>query len=172
MKQKMTSINMKRFRKLLEKEKILEKSGKSFLEENPENYQELISYRVAIRDQYWFQNRFKYFSLMKDFLENKISEPKFVKIFNVLYYYQDALKIKNMEQDLEPLETFWINAKSRGFSELITQISQLCRQVDPELYDLDHLDEDENDNHEIDISDVFQKEIQEIYLVLKNFQTP
>ena len=164
----MEKFNMKRFSQLLEKEKILEKSGKSFLEENQDDYQELISYRVAIRDQYWFQKRVPYITLMKNFLEEKISEPKFVKIFNVLYYYQDAPKIKNMEQDLKPLETFWINAKSSGFSELINQMSQLCRQVDPELYDLDHPDKDNND--EIDVSALFRKEIQDLYLVMKNFQ--
>jgi len=129
----MGQFNIQRFCQLLQTEETLRKSQKSFFHENKNEYLELLSYRIMIRDQYFYQNHSKYLSIIKDFLERKIDTKTFISTFQdikirdekrlnelTLIYdeYRRRLDLIQQQKDLEKLFASSIDYESKRFSDL------------------------------------------------------
>lgn len=64
--------------KLLEKEKTLITNGYSLYYQNEEENSRLRSYRIILEDQIYYNNRYEYQSLIKNYLLEKISTLAFI----------------------------------------------------------------------------------------------
>lgn len=174
----MYSFNIQRFYKLREKKRTLEKNQKFLLHENPKEYLELVFYDTAIRDQYYFENASKLLSPLEDFLvKKKINDDTWVREFYYFSSENTISKDKNYqwyskeswdEEDWKQVSTFVIDPRSKGFSELVSQLWNLAYQLDTEP----HYAEDDEEEIDDDLFDQILKEIYqdmaEIYATMKD----
>lgn len=101
--------------------------------------------------------------------------------FQGIASYKKPEKLLSIQQDWQQLSTFSIDPKSKGFSELIDQLSELCNHVFPERSD-DELAEDnapektkeefQKEQEELEkIQEDIYNEMREIFQVMRNFLT-
>jgi len=117
----MKIFNLDRYQELFQKSNALKNNDKSFFHENPKECIELSSYEVMISDYSFHQNRFKYYALIKDFLELKIEQKIFISQFLDLYD-ENLVAVDLLVEDFEQLRTSSINSNLKGFSRLIEEI--------------------------------------------------
>jgi len=114
--------------KLLEKEKILATKGDSLYSKNQEENSRLCSYRVTLEDQIYYNKRYEYQFLIKDYISEKMSTLAFISVFLKLFRI-DRDRFKPIEKDLKRLSTFSIDSKSKNFSTFISEIFEDCDYV-------------------------------------------
>ena len=116
--------DINRYFYLLEQEKILKKQGGSLYKVNREDYLELLSYKVRLENQKYWENRQKYFSVISDFLNGINTAEDFSDEFFYLWKKDRDRDITKM--DFEPDTT------SEGFSSLIGKVFSCCEIFEPE----------------------------------------
>jgi hypothetical protein len=111
--------------KLLEKEKILSTKGSSLESENQEEDNRLLSYRIILENQIYYNNRYEYQFLMKNYISEKISTLAFISAFFKLFRI-DRDRLEPIEKDLKGLSNFSIDSKSKNFATFISEIFEDC----------------------------------------------
>ena len=110
---------------LLELEKKYNTRGKSFFEEDFDNYGKLIEYQANLSSHIYWRNRKKYVSIIKSFIHDVISADDFTNEFLALWTKnRDALD--TIEINFDP------NPKSIGFFDIVDEIFHHCEMFEPE----------------------------------------
>ena len=119
------TFDKNKYFELLELEKKFNNQGKSFFEEDYDNYGKLIEYKVNLSTHIYWQNRKKYVSIIKSFINDVISADDFTNEFLVLWREnRDALD--TIEINFDP------NPKSIGFFDIVDEIFHHCEMFEPE----------------------------------------
>ena len=146
--------------KLLKKEEFLKNEGTSLFNENCKEELELLSYRVILDNQIYYNWKAEYIFLVEEYLRQGAGEDgarlfvwKFFKIFNKDNKALKVLEKEILQQGSQKLATFQINPKSTEFSALVNQIIGSC----------EFLTFDPEDTYRMTI-DQFCDSIQKIYL--------
>ena len=126
---KVKIFNIGRYSELLRKSKILKNDKKFLFHENQEEYMELLCYQEMISDWYFYQHRFEYYALIKNFLDLKIEQNIFISKFLNLYN-ENRKALKLLLEDFERLRTSSINANSKRFSVVIDGIYEYWDNLD------------------------------------------
>jgi hypothetical protein len=111
-----------RYLELLEQEKSLNKNGLSLYTEDRDKYLELLNYQVQLADNRSWKNRKKYFSVMNNFVNGKITAEDFNDDF--LYLWRKDRD--TLDNDYEP------NIRSKGFGKFINKVFFLREDFEPE----------------------------------------
>lgn len=128
--------NKTKFLKLLKYDKRLKEKGKFLSEENHDQFLNLLTYKVLIFDHVQWAQRHRYFSLMKNFIDETIDVNKYInQLFELKYETEkvtDELKV-----NFGKLEDFEPNPLSKGFSKFTTELCSDCEvfKLDPALRD-------------------------------------
>ena len=137
-------FNKDRYIQLFNKEETLKNQGRFLSNENPKEYDELLSYEIIIESQIYYNHRSKYVFLIEKYLKGNIDEYEVQlflwEFFNIFRAANKALEIfqkEIREQGIQKLATFLIDPKSIEFATLINQIVGLCEFLtfDPEGID-------------------------------------
>ena len=127
------NFNKIRYIELLKKEEIFKNQKINFYKENPEEYEELSSYKIILENQIYYNQKDQYISLIKKYLKENAGEKTFVwDFFDIFRKNNEDVKILEkdiLEQGIKILTNFRIDSKSTGFSDFITQIITLCESV-------------------------------------------
>lgn len=118
MKQK---LNIPRYLELVAEEKKYDKQNKVFFEEDKEAFLELLNYRANVECEISFAKKDIYFSLVENYLMEKITPDKFRADFLDLQD-QDSKDGTNILNNLEKLSTFSISSKTIEFSSLLIDV--------------------------------------------------
>lgn len=110
---------------LLELEKKYNNQGKSFFEEDFDKYVKLIEYQANLSTHIYWENRKKYVSIIKSFINDAISADGFTNEFLALW-----------TSNRDALDTIYINfdpnPKSIGFFDIVDEIFHDCEMFEPE----------------------------------------
>ena len=110
---------------LLELQKKFRNQGKSFSNEDPVNYRKFITYRGALSSHIYWENREKYVSLLKRFLNDCVSADDFTYEFlNLWRENRDSLSTR--EIDFEPYP------KAIEFCRIVSAVFTDCDMFDPD----------------------------------------
>ena len=118
------NYDLNRYFYLLEQEEILKKQGGSLYKVNREDYLELLSYKVRLENQKYWENRQKYFSVISDFLNGINTAEDFSDEF--FYLWKKDRDRDGTKMDFEP------DTISEGFSSLIGKVFSCCEIFEPE----------------------------------------
>lgn len=118
-------FNKNKYFELLELEKSYKNQGKFFFKEDFDNYRKLIEYKGNLSTHLYWQDRKKYLSIIKSFINNVTSVDNFTNEFLALWREnRDALA--NIEIDFDP------NPKSTEFFHIVDEIFHHCEMFEPE----------------------------------------
>ena len=129
---------------LLKYDKELKSQGKSFSKENMQNFRKFLRYEISLLDHFNWEQRDRYFLLMTNFLDKKITEDQYIDQLYKLYNENKNL-VEELKLNLEKLKKFKPNSASKEFSKLIENLISDCRifEPDPDLRCDDELSETE-----------------------------
>lgn len=89
-------------------------------------------YGILISDNVHWQTRKEYFTLMKDFVNLKITGVEFEKSFTELHQANEKI-IKEIEFDLEKLNCFPFHLRAAGFSAWTSELELGCDEFYPDF---------------------------------------
>ena len=119
------TFDRNKYFELLELEKQYKNQEKSFYKEDFANYKKLIKYQSKLITHIYWENRKKYVSLIKSFINDVISADDFTYDFLALWR-------KNRDA-FDPTEiNFDLNPKSIEFCDIVERIFYDCDMFDPE----------------------------------------
>lgn len=95
-----------------------------------------------------------------------MGEFKFRTKFCNIALWKKPEDLLPIEKDWQQLSTFSIDPRSKGFSELIDQLSEICNVLDTEM---DLVDEEMEEIDETAFWKEVKKNIQEIYQAIQNY---
>lgn len=108
---------------LLRKEEILKSENKSLYEVEKSEYAELTSYRIVLREQIYYQNRFQYVDLVKRCLDGEINcyalQWDFFEIYQNDNKILDKLIKKVSRYGIDSEMKFHIDSKMKNFFSLL-----------------------------------------------------
>jgi hypothetical protein len=121
------TYNQKRHIELLKRSQYLKDQGKSFYQENTDEYLELSKYAGTIQSYIYWKSRTLFLLLMEKFVHKIISGEEFDDSFFQLrqrriYEYHDFIKELNSEK----LKDFQLDPRSNGFGSLISFLRAEC----------------------------------------------
>lgn len=121
------TYNQKRHIQLLKHLQDLKNQGKSFYQENTDEYLELSKYEGAIQSYIYWKSRTLFVLLMEKFVNRIISgeelRDSFLQLRQRLIYECDGF-IKELGS--EKLKDFELDARSNGFGSLISFLRAEC----------------------------------------------
>jgi len=133
----MNYLNKSRYFELVAKDKKLETKGTSLYYENRSEYHELLSYRIILEEQVFYENRFQYIDLIKKYMDGKINCYTFQWDFFDLYQSHRKISnkfIENLNQSgISSNISFSKNSKRENFSLLVEEMVPLCDALDDGL---------------------------------------
>ena len=150
----MTKFNLSRYRELLKKKYVKNKS----VFDDPD-YLELLSCQGSVYSQIYFNRKSDYCSLIKKYLNETINPDIFRARFLGMVK-QDIEKAEKILQDFKQLSSFSIDVNLDGFSSLFERISDTCLQA----FEFGP----KNNGYGIP-EDEFRNSIEEIYFQLENY---
>lgn len=115
--------NKLRYLQLRKKAEDLEKKNISFLEQDKDQYLELLQHEGRLADQIFWENNRNYVSIINDFITEKLTAEDFVDAFFNLWNKDMNKAFVNLDPDIE----------SQGFSKWIGRIFEPCELFEPEL---------------------------------------
>lgn len=123
--------NKTKYLKLFQYKNRLKKEGKSLSKENFEEYLNLLTYEVLILDHLRWEQRNRYFSLMKNFIDKKIDVDEYI---SQLFELKDETQkvTEELEADFEKLKDFEPNPFSKRFSKFPAELSSDCEVFEPD----------------------------------------
>lgn len=112
-----------RYLELLKKEEEFYKheNNKFFGIERPDEADELVKYFTILNDQFYYNQKENYRSLIQDYQSGEFSTIGFILAFFEMYR-QDAKNFEILRMDFKELLSFPIDAKSEGFSSFLDDI--------------------------------------------------
>ncbi len=130
------NFDKSRYIELLKKEETLKNQEISFLDENPKESCELLSYKIILENQIYYNRKTEYIFLVEEYLRENAGEDGarlFLWEFFIIFK-KDNKALEILEQGIQRLATFCINPKSTEFSALINEIVGFCQFLtfDPE----------------------------------------
>ena len=148
----MNSSNKSRYFELVAKDKNLEMKGTSLYNENRSEYDELVSYRIILENQVFYENRFQYIELIQKYIDGKINcytlQWDFFDLYNNHLEIHDKL-IENLNQSgISSNISFWKDSKMENFSLLVDEMVPLCDALDDGLTE---------DRFDIEIKKIYSK---------------
>ena len=151
------TFNIDRYIELMEKQKTLQSVNDNL---NKINYNELLSYQIIIYNQFIYNKKNEYISLINQYINNEIDsfvlQFKFFQIRRI--HIQNA---ENLEENFQELSNMLIDEKSDDFSKLIEHVSGIC----------DYLKCNSDDETEYGITEKdFRILIEKIHLKLQQFE--
>ena len=151
------TFNIDRYIELMEKQKTLQSVNDNL---NKINYNELLSYQIIIYNQFIYNKKNEYISLINQYINNEIDsfalQFKFFQIRRI--HIQNA---ENLEENFQELSNMLIDEKSDDFSKLIEHVSGIC----------DYLKWNSDDETEYGITEKdFRILIEKIHLKLQQFE--
>ena len=120
------------FELLRRKQRLNEKSRSLYMEDR-DTFFELLEYELILSDQIYWGNRKNYFSIMNNFINEKLTAEDFKAEF--LYLWEK-------DRDMIPVN-FEPNMWSKGFAKWIDRIVFPCENFEPE--DQENKEYGEND---------------------------
>lgn len=103
------------------KKKSLKKKGMSLDREDRDRYLELLKYQVQLSDQKYWKNKKKYFSVMNNLINGKLTAEDFIDKFLCLWKKdRDTFDI-----DCDP------NITSKGFAKWMDKVFSRCEVFEP-----------------------------------------
>lgn len=121
------AYNQERHRKLIKRSQYFKNQGKSFYQENPDEYLELSKYEGNIQSYIYWKSRRQFVSLMEKFVDRKISgeqfSDSFLELRRKLIYKCDGFI---EELGSEKLKDFQLDLRSTGFGGLISFLRAEC----------------------------------------------
>ena len=105
----------------------------SLFNENREEDLELLSYRIGLQSQIYYNRKAEYLSLIKEYLKENAGKDG-ASLFRLQFlhiYRKDNKALKTLEEEilekgLQVFSTFLLDSKSESFSKLIEQIVSDC----------------------------------------------
>jgi len=119
------NLDKTRYIELLKKIETLKNKRYSFFKENKIEYYELASYQKRLGDQFCYNHKENYLSLIRQYRTGRISASGFQFQFREMDS-KDLRSIRILEKYFEKLAAFSIDSKSKGFSSLRIKISKDC----------------------------------------------
>lgn len=157
-------INNLRYIYLLKKNEVLKTKNISLVYENSKDYNELLNYQILLEGYLYYRNKNNYLVLIENYLnsfadENQTKEfvSKFVALFQKNNKELSLVEEEIINQGINYLITFNINANSISFSDLIFETFETCENLS---FDIDK-------KNGINASE-FSQIIQANYLKMKN----
>ena len=98
-----------------------------------ENYLELLSYKLSVAEQIYYNRKKDYFLLIHEYLSRVITPYKFRSKF-LQMKREDSKKATIILEDFQELEVFTLAEDLEKFSDSMNQISTLCFEYD-EVWD-------------------------------------
>jgi hypothetical protein len=156
---------------LLKKRETLRNQDISLWNENYGEYEELLSYRAILEQQFCYNRKDEYIFLIEKYLEETTGKDgddlsglsglfrwEFLILWRHMISDLEIFEQEIHDQGIQKLTNFYIDPKSREFSDLIDQIRDLCEILScyPE------------DTYGIN-SDEFRTSIEKIYFQIKQF---
>ena len=131
-------MNQTRFLELLRKEKALNVENRSLYEVKKSEYSELISDRIVLQEQIYYQNRFQYIDLVKKCLDGEINcyalQWDFFEIYQNDMKTLDKLIKKVSQYGIDGEMNFHTDSKIENFSSLLgDQLVPMCDFLDDGL---------------------------------------
>ena len=119
------TFDKNKFFELLELEKKYKNQGKSLYKEDLDKYKKLIKYKVSLSTHIYWQDKEKYVSIIKSFINDVSSADDFTDEFLALWRKnRDALDTSEINFDPNP--------KSIGFLDIVDEIFDYCEMFEPE----------------------------------------
>lgn len=111
-----------RYLELLKQAESLKKKGMSLYRKDRDRYLELLKYQVQLSNQRYWENRKKYFSVMDNLINGKLTAEDFTDEF--LWLWKNDRDTSNI--DFEP------NITPKVFSKWIDKVFSCCEVFEPE----------------------------------------
>ena len=122
----MNNLNKSRYFYLLTKDTNLRLKGSSLYRTNSSEYFELTSYYIILKQQVFYENRFQYINLIKNYLDDKINCSEFQVNFFELYQNHNEILDKLIETSRQSGPGFDISfstdSKMKTFSLLVDKL--------------------------------------------------
>lgn len=120
-------INCIPYLTLLECEKKLQQQGKSFFQENKEQYREMLQYEIILEDHIFFCQRQNYLNSLEYFLKKQCDSKTFIWMF-ITIWKKDRDQVDILKQTIfqEQQSTFATDSKAKEFSDLVDEIFGSC----------------------------------------------
>jgi hypothetical protein len=149
-------FNKERYIYLLKIENTLQAEGQFLVQENQILNLELLSYRIILSNQFYFNKREEYISLLDQYLIKEIGAMELkLRFFGI--FQQDQHQLDRLEQNFEELLDFLVTNKSDRFDMLMTELFEVC-EVFGDLPKEGGMNETE-----------FEKAIEDIFLKMKSY---
>lgn len=121
-------LDIVRYKKLLNKESILNQQDKSLVSENLNEYMELFSFNVTIKTQVSYDNRNSYDLLITNYLNKKLKLNEFIVDFLEMQK-EDSVSSKIIMRDFKQLDNYLIDVNAKLFNTLLNQIEKASRLI-------------------------------------------
>ena len=119
----MAKFNLSRYRQLLAKNDSLNKKNKDLLYKP--DFIELLSCQGSVETQIFYNQKDKYFDLIKEYLVETIPSNVFRVRFTRMAR-EDMKKADEILNDFQQLSNFWIDSELDEFSSLFEEINEKC----------------------------------------------
>lgn len=123
--------NKIRYLELLEEAESLEKEGILLFTEDRDKYLELLKYEIRLGDQKSWENRKNYFSVINNFINERLTAKNFTDDFLYLWRKDRDSSIVNLEPNLE----------SKGFGKWLNKIFFKCEVFEPDAQENEEYNE-------------------------------
>jgi hypothetical protein len=119
------TLDVARYKELLEKEEYLNQRSNSLVFENRDEFLELLSYGSYVEDQICYERREEYYSLISRYIEKVVIPPVFQWEF-LKMEKEDGKNATMITNDFKQLAVFSVDLKAIKFSSLTRKISDVC----------------------------------------------
>lgn len=117
------TLDIDRYKELLEKESRLNKQNSSLIYENREEFLELLSYPARVQNQIAYERRNDYYSLISKYIQQILTLDEFRWEF-IQMETREGADTSAIRDDLEQLAAFSVDSKADEFSSLTNQLSE------------------------------------------------
>lgn len=124
------SSRISRYKNFIKYEQAFQAQGRTLADFDPRLGRQLDQYRLTLLSQIKWSNKYKYISLMSDFVEDQILVEQYIKGFDKLEKECQTILI-SFEQDSDKIEK--LSNVSREFSQLLQQAYIDCQNFESNI---------------------------------------
>jgi len=125
------SYTISRYKDFIKYEQAFQAQGRTLADFDPRLGRQLDQYRVTLLNQIKWSNKYKYISLMSDFVEDQILVEQYIKEFDKLEKECQTILI-TLEQDSDKIEK--LSNVSSKFSQLLQQAYIDCQNFESNIH--------------------------------------
>jgi hypothetical protein len=129
-------VDFDRYIYLIRKSNILQQEGSSLIKENKVEFYEELYYSQLLSAQLSYNNRYKYFSIMSNYLKGLIKSSICASLLIELYY-EDQDIVLNLKKDFESLLKMEIIEESKIFHSIIGEMLGASLILESQYYPMD-----------------------------------